>query len=342
MLTPLISLLIAATLVAIGLGFFWPESGLFWRWQRNRTLTERVLREDALKHICQGELDGEKPTAISLAGALGIGGGEATHIISGLQSSGLLELRGSDLHLTSAGRDYALRIIRAHRLYERYLAEESGYTESEWHTQAHEREHQLTSEDVAALSTRLGNPTHDPHGDPIPTADGSIHFPENSVPLAMLDLDKPARIVHLEDEPETVYAQLVAEGLVVGQEIRLLETTSQRVRFWADGDEHVLAPILAANVGVIPIPEVVEETPPGEPLTRLKPGQEAQVVHLSPRIRGVERRRLMDLGLLPGTTITAEMVSAGGDPTAYRIRGALIALRKTQTDQIYVCADVSS
>jgi Fe2+ transport system protein FeoA len=44
----------------------------------------------------------------------------------------------------------------------------------------------------------------------------------------------------------------------------------------------------------------------------------------------------MDLGLLPGTTITAEMTSAGGDPTAYRVRGALIALRKTQSDLIFV------
>jgi DtxR family Mn-dependent transcriptional regulator len=342
MTTPLVSLLIAAALTALGLWLFWPESGLFWRWQRSRQMTERVLREDALKHICQSELDGEKPTAASLAGALEVSGGEAARVVADLQGRELLELRGSDLHLTAAGRDYALRIIRAHRLYERYLAEESGYAEAEWHTRAHEREHQLSSEEVTALAARLGNPAYDPHGDPIPTADGLIHTAENAIPLASLEPGKPARIAHLEDEPETIYAQLVAVGLHVGQEVRLLEATPQRIRFWAAGDEHVLAPILAASVSVIPMPEIVTETPPGEPLTMLKPGQEAQVVHLSPRIRGVERRRLMDLGLLPGSTIAAEMTSASGDPTAYRVRGALIALRKNQTDQIYVCPNVSN
>jgi DtxR family Mn-dependent transcriptional regulator len=336
MTIPMISLIVATILIALSLWLFRPDRGLYWRWQRSRARTERVLREDALKHICQSELDGEKPTAVSLAGALGLGGGEAIHIIADLQASELLELRGSDLHLTPTGRDYALRIIRAHRLYERYLAEESGYAEVEWHTRAQEREHQLTSEDIAALSARLGNPTHDPHGDPIPTADGSIHQLKNSVALATLEPDTLARITHLEDEPETVYAQLVAEGLTVGQQVRLLESSPQRVRFWADGDEHMLAPILAANISVLPIPEVVEATPPGKPLSLLKPGQEGRVVYFSPRIRGVERHRLMDLGLLPGTAIRVEMASAGGDPVAYRIRGALIALRKVQTDQIYV------
>jgi DtxR family transcriptional regulator, Mn-dependent transcriptional regulator len=339
MTIPLISLITTAILIILGFWLFQPTNGLFWRWQRSRTRTERVLREDALKHICQGELDGNIPTSASLAGALGVTGGEATQIIADLQSRELLQLHGNDLQLTSNGRDYALRIIRAHRLYERYLSEESGYTEAEWHARAHELEHQLSEEDIAALSMRLGNPSYDPHGDPIPTADGAIQPFLNSIALASLKPDTPARITHLEDEPETVYAQLVAEGLMVGQKVRLLESDSQRVRFWADGDEHVLAPILAANIGVVPILEVVEETPSGDPLTSLKPGQEGRVVNLSPRIRGVERRRLMDLGLMPGTKIRVEMTSASGDPIAYRIRGALIALRKIQTDQIYVTPD---
>jgi DtxR family Mn-dependent transcriptional regulator len=335
MSTPLISLLIAAALTALGLWLFWPERGMFWRWQRSRELTERVLREDALKYLFQSEMDGEKPTAASVAGALTLSPIEATQILADLQGRELVEI-GSHLRLTAPGRDYALRIIRAHRLYERYLADESGYAESEWHTQAHQREHELTREDVDALSARLGHPTHDPHGDPIPSADGYVAYPDDATPLTTFALDKPARIVHLEDEPEAVYAQLVAEGLHVGQEVRLLEITPQRIRFWGDGDEHVLAPMMAANIGVIPIPEVVAATPPGEPLTHLKAGQEGRVVHLSPRIRGIERRRLMDLGLLPGTTISAEMVSASGDPTAYRIRGALIALRKSQAEQIFI------
>ena len=338
---PLISLLIAAILTAVGLFVFWPERGLYWRWQRTNEMTERVLTEDALKHIQNRETHGEKPSLESLAGVLNISTGQAADVISNLEVHGLIKMEGTSFKLTTTGREYALRVIRAHRIYERYLAEETGYEESEWHTKAHQLEHQLSLEDVEKLAFQLGNPTHDPHGDPIPMADGTVVYPEDRITLTQLDLDTSARIVHLEDEPEAIYAQLVAEGLHVGQEVRLLETSSQRVRFWAGDDEHILAPILAANIAVVKAAEKPEAAElPGEPLTNLQPGQEAQVVALSPRIRGAERRRLMDLGLLPGTTIEVEMESAGGDPIAYRVRGAVIALRKSQAQLISVCPEM--
>jgi Fe2+ transport system protein FeoA len=69
-------------------------------------------------------------------------------------------------------------------------------------------------------------------------------------------------------------------------------------------------------------------------LAALKPGDSALVDHLA--LDGEDRRRLMDLGLVPGTRITAEFRSALGDPVAYRIRGTLIALRKAQARQIMI------
>lgn len=78
----------------------------------------------------------------------------------------------------------------------------------------------------------------------------------------------------------------------------------------------------------------VEEAP--ETLAALEPGEQATVVGLSPNCRGLERRRLMDLGLLPGTVVAAEMRSPVGDPTAFRIRGALIALRGEQAANIRI------
>jgi Fe2+ transport system protein FeoA len=68
----------------------------------------------------------------------------------------------------------------------------------------------------------------------------------------------------------------------------------------------------------------------------LSTGQKARVVQLSPRLRGPERRRLMDLGVLPGTLVEAEISSPMGDPVAYRIRDALIALRSEQARCIQV------
>lgn len=337
---PLISLTIAAVISIIFLSLFWPDKGLWWKLKRRNVMTERVFREDALKHIQNCDFQSEQPSITSLAGALGVSTNHATEILNDLESRELITVDGHDFQLTSTGRDYAMRIIRAHRIYERYLADQTGFEESEWHTRAHHFEHQLSTEEVEALATSLGHPTHDPHGDPIPMADGTVVYPEERMVLNQLQLNTPARIIHLEDEPEAVYAQLIAEGLYVGQDVHLIEKTPTRVRFWAGDDEHILAPLLASNVAVIPITEEPEDDElPGQPLATLKPGEEAHILSLSPRIRGVERRRLMDLGFLPGTNVLVEMKSAGGDPVAYRVRGAVIALRKEQAELISVCPE---
>lgn len=333
---PLISLLIAAAFFAVLLWFFWPESGLFWRWQRAKQMTERVINEDALKHIHNCEIHNRQPTVQSLAGALNLSSNKAADLLQELEKQEYLQVKGDHFILTATGRDYALRIIRAHRLLERYMAEATGFDEKEWHNRAHRLEHSLSIEEIDRLSASLGNPTHDPHGDPIPNSQGEMVYFERT-PLVDLDLGSSARIIHLEDEPEAVYAQIVAEGLHVGQIVRMIDTNAQRVRFWAGDDEHILAPIVAANIAVAPLPEEQEpESPIGEPLTNLQIGEVAQILNISPRTRGVERRRLMDLGILPGTSIEIEMSSPSKNPTAYRVRGAVIALRQSQAEDIRI------
>jgi DtxR family Mn-dependent transcriptional regulator len=144
----------------------------------------------------------------------------------------------------------------------------------------------------------------------------------------------------LEDEPEVVYAQLVAEGLHLGQIVRIIESTPQRVRFWTNGNEHVLAPIVASNISVTPLTRLEERESEDEAgkerLSALALGETAEVVAISRASRGADRRRLLDLGIVPGTKITAETRSPSGDPTAYNIRGALIALRQNQADLIKI------
>jgi DtxR family Mn-dependent transcriptional regulator len=333
---PLIALIIGALALFLFSLLLWPNGGLLGYIQRASRLSARVQREDALKHIHKAERHNQLPSIESLAGALQISTSRASSLLEELHAQELVTLQGETFHLTPSGRDYALRILRAHRLWERYLAEETGHDESSWHDLAERLEHQLTHEEAEVLAAQLGNPTHDPHGDPIPTADGEM-VPHGGQPLIDMPLDTPLRIVHIEDEPDTVYAQLVAEGLHLGMEVYLSEITPQRIRFWAGSEEHILAPIMAANISVTSIPQD-DETGPclGIPLHTLKPGQLGQVLELSPRLRGAERRRMMDLGILPGTEIKAEMVSPGGDPIAYRVRGALIALRQEQADMICI------
>lgn len=333
---PLLALLIGAGVLLILFILFLPEKGLVARWQKMRRLTERVLREDALKFIHECEINQRPFSVDSLSGSLGVSREAVLDVLARLEKHGLIEVSPSGFRLTPEGRDYALKMIRAHRILERYLADETGFSADEWHDRAHEIEHQLTLKEIQDISNRLGNPMYDPHGDPIPTAEGEIK-PHQGITLTSLPVDTPARIVHLEDEPHVVYAQLVAEDIHPGMEVRVVELSPQRVRFWGDGEEHVLAPIVAQNISVRPIEEQAPEPiEPGEPLSNLKPGEKALILRISPHIRGAERRRLMDLGMLPGTLISAEMVSPSGDPTAYRIRGALIALRREQATRIRV------
>ena len=338
---PAILLLIGMAVMAVTAVFLWPEKGTWARWQQGRQMTDRARREDALKHIYKCEQKGRRASVESIAGALNISTNEVAELLGDMQTNHLLHVHSDNITLTSEGMESALHIIRAHRLWERYLAETTGFSESEWHSQAELQEHQLTPEAADALAARLGHPTHDPHGDPIPSAEGNyVHH--DGQPLNELPADQPARIVHLEDEPEAVYAQLVAEGLYPGQTVRPIESNGTRIRFWANGNEHILAPIVARNISVLPLPVVVEEETAvpnqdhGTKLSDLPLGKTAEVIRISPNCRGAERRRFMDLGILPGTAITAEMRSPSGEPTAYRIRDAIIALRPNQANYIYV------
>ena len=119
-------------------------------------------------------------------------------------------------------------------------------------------------------------------------------------------------------------------------QIRLTDKSSERFQFVADGEEIKLAPVAAANVTIMPLPKEFEPEGPRVSLAGLKPGEAGVVTGISRACRGLQRRRLMDLGVISGTTISAEFRSASGNPTAYNIRGALIALRKDQASMIHI------
>jgi DtxR family Mn-dependent transcriptional regulator len=328
--------MIGLGLVVIGVLLFWPNGGLVGWWQRSRRMTTRVITEDALKHIEKADMHGEKASLQSLAGELHISTSQAADLVVDLQKQELLGMDAGKLELTPAGHEYALQIIRAHRLWEHYLAQETGFAETDWHLHAEDYEHRLTPEDVNRLAIQLGNPTHDPHGDPIPTAEGEMVY-HGGQPLTAFKSGERLQIVHLEDEPEAISAQLAAEELHPGLSVRVIENSPRRMRFWAGGDEHILAPIVAANISAVPVQDDIEiEAHPCDRLNVLKAGEKGEVVHISPLLRGPERRRMMDLGILPGTVIEANFVSPSGDPMAYTIRGAMIALRSEQANYIHI------
>ncbi|HWI56864.1 MAG TPA: FeoA domain-containing protein, partial [Bacillota bacterium] len=272
----------------------------------------------------------------SVAGAMGANQNVAAETLSELEEAELLIMNGTAMRLSPEGERYALNIIRAHRLWEKHLAEQTGVAESQWHPQAEHQEHFITPQQANILAAELGNPPFDPHGDPIPDAQGD-YVRLKGKPLSSLEPGVWVRVLHLEDEPEHVHAQIRAIGLCPGMRVRVLEKTHSRLRIWCDGEEHVLAPIVAANISGVVLPDApaVEEGT-GIPLSKVTPGQRARVLHISARCRGAERRRLMDLGILPGTVLCGELRSPAGELTAYRVREALIALRREQADLIQV------
>lgn len=314
----------------------WPRHGLWARWRLAQESARRIRREDALKHIVKSEANGRVVTLNSLAGALHITTGNAARLLEELAEHELLTFEGGRLHLKPSGREMGLHVVRAHRLWEAYLAEQTGVTELEWHPRAEEQEHLLTPQQADELAARLGHPTHDPHGDAIPATDGELEG-DPDLSLNSVAPETPVLITHIEDEPDAVYRQLVATGLRPGMRAFIIEKSPARLRFWADGNEHILAPVLAENVSVKPLPDfcttdLVDE----EFLSGLRPGGRARVVGLSPACRGPERRRLLDLGFVPGTPVEVDMVSPAGDPTAYRVRGSVVALRREQANLVRV------
>src|SRR5512145_49757 len=310
-----------------------PRYGLLALYRNWQSARPRPLLEDALKHLLDREQQGRHASPESLAGTLSLPRLKATRLITDMESQNLLETRGAEIHLTAEGERWAIHIVRAHRLWERYLADEARMPLSQIHTAAHRREHSFTDAQLDELSAALGHPTRDPHGDPIPTRDGKMPFVEIT-PVTAWQPEGPARIVHIEDEPAIAYDQILATGLRLGQVIRVIERTSQRIVL-SDGEtEYRLAPTVAANVGVAPLAEAETAKADAIPLAKLTQDQRAEILALDNAVQGFTRRRFLDLGLTPGTIIYPELGNFFGEPRAYRVRGTLIALRKDQAAQI--------
>jgi DtxR family Mn-dependent transcriptional regulator len=326
----LIAVFVIGLLAGTGLGWLWCS-------RRAPRWSDKSTVEDALKHLYECEYREQRVSVEGLAGSLDMPADEAARLVAKLEDEHLVQFQDTGPRLTSEGRRYALRMIRVHRLWEHYLAERTGFAESEWHDEADAREHRISPDEADALSASMGHPRYDPHGDPIPTAEGEVP-PVPGQGLSTLSVGEGAVIVHVEDEPAAVYAQLLALGLSRGVKLVVTQKTSERVGILVDGREQVLAPIVAANLSVDRLPQIEVPDPGSRRLSDLEIGQRAAILSILPACRGAQRRRLLDLGLLPGTIVEAELRSPGGEPTAYRVRGALIALRRDQTDLIRVRA----
>lgn len=170
--------------------------------------------EDYLKAIYAHTEWQDRPiTSGMLAARLGLAASSVTEMVKKLSAIELVEHEPyGAIELTAQGRTLALATIRRHRLIETWLVTELGYRWDEVHDEAEVLEHTMSDRLLDALDAKLGRPTRDPHGDPIPSADGVVTRPD-AVALITLDAGAVGVVARVDDRDPLVLRQLASAGI---------------------------------------------------------------------------------------------------------------------------------
>ncbi|CDF77798.1 iron dependent repressor [Formosa agariphila KMM 3901] len=336
--SPLTALLIFFIIVALMFVLFRPIKGWFWIIRKSLQNSEKEIIEDILKQLYHFEDSKNKVYMKTLVQVLDYKNDDIVEAVKKMTINDLIYSEFDALKLTEEGRDYALRIVRVHRLWERYLADKTGVHKKEWHDRAESMEHRLSHDEADELAAHLGHPQFDPHGDPIPTRTGRLADVQG-VELPLLPVGTVGRITHIEDEPEVIYKQILAENIYMGSVLKVTENNATRIVFQSEGEEFRLAPIVAANLNVAPIEQEVDLEENIARLSSLKENETAKIIGISRENRGDSRRRLLDLGFVKGSNVSIDLMNPLGNPNAYLIKGTSIALRKDQASKILIKKD---
>ncbi len=178
--------------------------------------------EDYLKTIYELESRGGSATTSDVAGVLDVAPASVTGMVRRLAAQGFLDhIPYHGVQLTAEGRRAALRTIRRHRILESYLSGVLGYPWDRVHDEAERLEHAASDELIERMAAALGHPTSDPHGAPIPTADGEVDEPSRRT-LADWPIAEAARMVLVSDKDPQLLRYLAEIGLQPGVEVTVL------------------------------------------------------------------------------------------------------------------------
>lgn len=300
-----------------------------------RQRRREVLREDILKHLCSAKLEGKTTTVFELGGRLELSPGAMLSLVEDLEAGGLLRSTAGSLELTGAGERKGRQVLRAHRFWERYLADETQEPLESLHELADRAEHRLDAAAIEALSDHLGHPRHDPHGDVIPAASGEV-TQQDRAPLTDWPCGRPACVVHIEDEPGDALRSALEAGLHPGKVLRVLGKQAGNVTVDAGAGARSIPAAVAAKIDVSEPSAGQAPRAPRSTLADLRVGDSAEIMGLKESCHGLMRRRLLDLGFTQGARISAVLSNAGDEAHAYRLRGTMIALRREQAEQVLV------
>jgi DtxR family Mn-dependent transcriptional regulator len=198
--------------------------------------------------------EGGAVTTNALAERLGVSAASASSMVKKLDGLGIVEhvpYRGAVL--TERGMAVALEVLRHHRLLERFLVEELGVPWDRVHDEAEVLEHVLSEELEELIAAKLGHPTIDPHGDPIPTADLKI-VEIDTVGMDGLEAGDTGRFVRVSDSDPEMLRYLGARGITPGDRFEVVDKQPFGgpvfARFGASADVHPLGGRLAAAMRV--------------------------------------------------------------------------------------------
>jgi len=179
--------------------------------------------EDYVKVIYSFTEWQDKPiTSSQLAQRLGVANSSVSEMVRKLKDQGLVDHKPySAITLTRDGVRLALSMVRRHRLIETYLVQQLGYSWDEVHDEAEQLEHAVSDTFIERMAAKLGNPLRDPHGDPIPGADGTVRMPPAHL-LSELDQGHTGRITRISDENPDLLRYLSAQEIDLDAEVEVV------------------------------------------------------------------------------------------------------------------------
>lgn len=285
----------------------------------------------------------------SISGVLNCSAQRTLKLIQQLMDAKLLVWQNDLPALSDGGKMLAVQVLRAHRLYECWLAERTGYAAASWHDVAEKAEHRLSEQDCRNIEASLGYPLFDPHGDVIPSGElaesghleqlkgwlAQLHERQSRLQPNLLQapLQQNLRISHMEDEPARRYEQLLQLGLNVGKIINIAKRSSENMLLNCGKHSIELSSTLAQAIDVEPLAsqqqaQLIDDELPG--LDTLKSGQVCHIAGIDSTLVGMQRARLLDLGFVNGAEVSLHASSPHGNPRAYLIKGSIVALRQAQ------------
>jgi len=191
----------------------------------HKTIKQNItpVVEDYLKAIYSLRQTGESVRTAALAARLNVKPPTVTAMLKTLADLNLIRYepyRG--VELTDAGEQIALEVVRHHRLIELYLVEALGFSWDEVHEEAEVLEHFISEKLEARITDYLGNPTHDPHGDPIPNLDGTLPDTTTTTLADFSPAVREIRVVRVRDQNADRLCYLAEIGLVPKTTIKIV------------------------------------------------------------------------------------------------------------------------